>query len=125
MKAAPQTNYQKGVWAEKMAAAQLMVKGYKVLKTRYKTKGGEIDIIASKGDMIVFVEVKIRGKQSDALYAITPRNRRRVEQAALHFLAENPSYNDYAMRFDVMAFAKEKGGGIWAEHLDNAWEYST
>ncbi len=115
------TAYQKGVWAEERAAAQLMMKGYKILAKRYKTRYGEIDLIVRKGDVIVFVEVKIRADISDALYAITPKNRRRVEQAASYYIAQNPELSDYGMRFDVMAFAG-KGGGIWAEHLDNAWE---
>ncbi|MGB0719231.1 MAG: YraN family protein [Bdellovibrionales bacterium] len=118
-----QTPYEKGVAAEARAAAQLRLAGYKILKTRYKTRYGEIDVIALSGDMLVFVEVKARETLDDSLYAITPRNRRRVEQAALYFLAEHPDYADYAMRFDVMAFSKNgKAGGMWAEHLDNAWQ---
>ena len=117
-----QSSYYKGLWAEAKAAGQLRLKGYKILAKRYKTSFGEIDLIAQKAKQIVFVEVKIRARREDALYAITPRNRRRVEQAALDFIAHNPSFSDYEMRFDVIAFSREKNGGIWAEHLDNAWE---
>jgi putative endonuclease len=113
-----QTSYAKGVLAEKRAVAQLRLHGYKILKERYKTKFGEIDVIAQKGDLIAFIEVKAHQSVEASLYAVTPRTRKRIEQSALWFLSENPEYSDFGMRFDVMVF---KGGGIWGEHLDNAW----
>lgn len=115
---ARQTSYRKGVDAEKRAVKQLERDGYTVLKERYKTKFGEIDIVAKKDDVLVFVEVKAHQSMEASLYAVTPKSRRRIEQSALWFLSENPEYIDYGMRFDVMIF---KGGSIWAEHLDNAW----
>lgn len=118
-----QTSYARGVQAEEEAAAYLRKKGYKILEARYKTRYGEIDIIARKKDVIVFVEVKLRQSSDDALYAITPKNRRRVEQAALHYMSENPQVLDMGMRFDVLAlWDSPKDGGIHMEHLDNAWE---
>lgn len=119
-----QTSYSRGVWAEEEAVKRLRKGGYKILAQRYKTRYGEVDIIARKGDMLVFVEVKLRARAEDSLYAITPKNRRRVEQAALYYMAEHAEETDgLGMRFDVMAFAGDpKSGGIWSEHLDNAWE---
>jgi len=117
MKAA-QTSYAKGVLAEERAAMQLRLAGYKILETRYKTQYGEIDIVALKGDVLAFVEVKAHKSAEASLYAVTPKTRRRIENAALWFLSEHPDYTSHGMRFDVMVF---KAGGIWAEHLDNAW----
>ncbi len=125
------TSYQKGIWAEEKAAQELALKGYEVLEKRYKTRYGEIDMIARHADVIVFIEVKIRQDLSEAFYAITPKNRRRVEKAALHYVSQNPDIAEMSMRFDVVALCKGrqgdiktdgKGGGIWVEHLDNAWE---
>lgn len=121
--------YSKGLFAEKMAMGRLEGTGYQILCDRYKTRYGEIDIVAQKDGVIVFVEVKIRTSIEEALYAVTARARRRIEQSALHFMSEMPEYDGFGMRFDVMAFAKDpsfggnaKGGGILVEHLDNAWD---
>ena len=116
------TSYSKGVQAEKLAVKQLKRGGYSILKERYKTKFGEIDIVASKGQSLIFVEVKAHGSVSDSLYAVTAKTRRRIEQSALWFLSEHPEYADFDMRFDVIAFEGDlEGGGISGQHLDNAW----
>jgi len=112
------TSYSKGVLAEKAAIKHLERNGYKILKERYKTKFGEIDIVAESDDFVVFVEVKAHQCVEASLYAVTPKARRRIEQSALWFLAENPEYATFNMRFDVMIF---DDGGRCVEHLDNAW----
>lgn len=112
------TNYAKGVAAENQAEDYLKAQGYEILRSRYKTKYGEIDLIARANDLICFVEVKVRAKKVDALEAVTPRTRKRIQNAALFFISENPELNDYAMRFDVITISGD--GSI--SHLDNAWE---
>ena len=112
------TSYSKGMLAEKAAVKQLKRGGYVVLHERYKTKFGEIDIIAQKDDLVAFIEVKAHKSAEASLYAVTPKSRRRIEQSAMWFLSEFPAYNDYGLRFDVMVF---KDGERDAEHLDNAW----
>lgn len=112
------TAYRRGLWAENLAAGYLRVKGYRILERRYKTKGGEIDLIAAKGETLAFVEVKARRDQAEALYAVNQKTQRRVEQAALHFLADYPDYSAWALRFDVIAIS----GPFSIKHLDNAWE---
>ncbi|NCT40539.1 MAG: YraN family protein [Alphaproteobacteria bacterium] len=116
------TSYSKGVLAEERAAKQLKRDGYTVIKKRYKTKFGEIDIIARKRDLIAFVEVKAHQSVRDSLYAVTPKTRRRIEQSALWFLSEYPEYSSFDMRFDVIAFSGDLSDeSICGEHLDNAW----
>tara|TARA_B100001989_G_scaffold247187_2_gene219059 strand:- start:632 stop:994 length:363 start_codon:yes stop_codon:yes gene_type:complete len=112
------TNYARGVKAEALARKYLEKQGYKHIKTRYKTKFGEIDLIMRNGNMLCFIEVKARASASDALEAITPRNRKRIENSALFFLSENPEFNDADMRFDVVTVS----GDSSIQHLDNAWE---
>lgn len=116
------TSHQTGLWAEELAAKILREAGYEILAERYKTRYGEIDLIVSNDDTLVFVEVKARQNLEDSLYAVTPKTRRRIEQSALHYISENPELADMGMRFDVIAVGKGgKDGGISVEHLDNAW----
>ncbi len=109
--------YRKGARLEKLAAIYLRLKGYKILKTRYKTPSGEIDIIARRENTLIFVEVKGRGKIGAALESVTARNRFRVEQAVRHFIAAHPQFIVFDMRFDVVVFAPP----FSFRHLDNAW----
>ncbi len=95
--------------------------GYEILKTRYKTKFGEIDIIAEADNVLCFIEVKARKNKVDAFESVTPRIQKRIEQSALFFISEFPEYADYGMRFDVVAVIPPFG----ITHLDNAWEASS
>ena len=110
--------YRAGLWAEMLAALYLQIRGYRILKRRYKCRAGEIDLIALKGRALVMVEVKARREMRGALEAVSPRNRVKVERAALHFLSCNPLYNEYEIRFDVLALALP----FSIRHLDNAWQ---
>jgi putative endonuclease len=112
-----QKAYRHGHAIERAAAVFLRLKGYSILKMRYKTPMGEIDIIARRKNRLVFVEVKGRRDMVSALDSVTRRNRARVERAALHFVAAHPRYAGFDMRFDVVAFAPP----FSFRHLDNAW----
>ena len=110
-------SYQKGLMAEEVAAQLLRGKGYEILEERYKTRYGEIDLIARDGEIIVAVEVKARRSMAEALEAVTYRNRRRVEQALLHYVAEHAEHEMADLRFDVVGIVSLMEIG----HLDNAW----
>lgn len=102
--------------AERAAAWLLRLKGYNILHERFKCPVGEIDLIAQKRDTLVFVEVKARATEEDALYALTKRGQRRIEQAALYFLSKNEKQATLNMRFDVvLAYPYQM------KHLKNAW----
>lgn len=109
--------YQKGLWAESLAGLFLRLKGYKILEQRYKTRSGEIDIIAKNKNMIVFIEVKNRQTQNQALHSLTPKMKQRIGNAARYFIAQNPSYIDHDMRFDLITITPP----FFIHHLDNAW----
>jgi len=94
-----------GVRAEWMAAALLTLKGYRVLARNYRGGAGEIDLVARRGDTIVFVEVKARGCMADAETAITPRKARRLASAARHWLARNPWATACTLRCDAVFIA--------------------
>ena len=115
-------NYQKGIWAEYLAVWYLRLKGYHILKVRYKTKWGEIDIIAKRRHVICFVEVKKRKNKDDARYAITLKNRQRVEKSALKYLSDTVQDQNNMLRFDVICFS---AGLSWPDHIENAWQTQT
>jgi putative endonuclease len=112
-----QQTYRHGVWAENMAALYMAGKGYRLLKKRYKTPVGEIDLIFKKKDMLVFAEVKARKDPAAALESLTPSMRGRITQAALYYLSEH-NLADCACRFDLITVTPP----FAIHHLDNAWE---
>lgn len=96
--------YQYGVYHEELAVVDLEKKGYEILETRYKTKYGEIDIIAKKDDLVAFVEVKSR-KNPELIENIIKSNQiKRIKEAALDFIANHQEYNDYNFRFDLALY---------------------
>ena len=101
-------NHDFGLRAESLAALWLRLKLYKILARRYRVNGGEIDIIARRGDDIVFVEVKARGAMDDALIAITPQKQRRLTLAAARWLAANPWAAQYTLRADAVFVAPRR-----------------
>ena len=118
--------YQRGVWSEKLAALWLRLKGYKILERRYKTKVGEIDIIARRQNTIIFVEVKARPTIAQALESITPTMKRRIGNTAKYYVSHNDVV-DCDLRFDFVAVTPFKikniiKGRFFIHHLDNTWE---
>lgn len=112
-----QKTYDRGIVAEGAAELFLRAKGYKILERRYKTKVGEVDIVAMDGNCLVFVEVKARPTLDEALFSITPKMKTRISDAAMNFLSENPFYTNWPMRFDVMAVKLP----FTIRHMENAW----
>ena len=118
-----QKAHRKGIWAERLAALYLMLKGYKILEMRYKTPVGEIDILAQKKNALVAVEVKMRVALVDALEAVVPKSQLRIEKTIGYFLALNPEYSVCDVRFDVIAVQMRLP--FLMRHLDNAWQART
>ncbi len=97
------TNKAIGDFGEKLAVKYLKEHGYKIVKTNYKIRIGEIDIIAMDGDFLVFVEVKYR---SNALYglpneAVDKHKREKIKRVALFYLMQKDMLEAY-VRFDVV-----------------------
>ena len=108
--------YGRGVRAEMFTALWLQLKGYKILKRRYKTPVGEIDLIISKENLIAFVEVKARASMPLALESLTPAMRGRIERAASYYISRHKVEN-YDLRFDLVTVTPP----FFIHHLDNAW----
>ncbi len=110
-----------GLSAESRAAAYLIAKGYRILFRRFKTPVGEIDIVAWRRGVLVFVEVKAREKLAAAAEAIGRRQQSRIIAAAEFWLAGHPEHVTSDMRFDVMLVAP----GRLPVHLAGAFDAST
>ena len=93
-----------GIRGENLAVAEVERRGYAILARRYRTRHGEIDIVARDGDTIVFVEVKAKGtgEFGTASEAVTVRKQRRVISMAVDYLARN-HLTAQPCRFDVVA----------------------
>ena len=93
-----------GKTSEDAAAAELERRGYEILARRYRTRHGEIDIVARDGETRVFVEVKARATAEfgTAAEAVTLRKQRRLAAMAREYLARNELTN-VPCRFDVVA----------------------
>jgi putative endonuclease len=97
--------FRTGLSAEVRAAAYLMAKGYRILAKRFRTPYGEIDIVARRRNLLVFIEVKARASLDDAAYAVTPRQQQRIIDAAQAWLMAHPEHADFELRFDAVLIA--------------------
>ena len=105
MKPKKQT-YNFGIFAEKIAMSFLRLKGYEILEWRFKTKLGEVDIIAKKSDIIIAIEVKARSKKVTIEELVSFRQMKRVRSAMELFIAQNSKYHNSAVRFDFIEVGK-------------------
>ena len=109
-----------GTAYEKLAAEYLAAHGYRILKQNFRTRQGEIDIVAAYGDMLVFVEVKHRS-DSKCGYpeeAVTPAKCRRISKTALQYISFTGRSLEAPVRFDVISIADGR-----IKHIENAFEY--
>ena len=99
-----------GKSGEERAVRELERRGYAILERRYRTRHGEIDIVADDGGTIVFVEVKTRetAECGSAAEAVTTHKQRRLTAMAVDYLARN-HLTDSPCRFDVVAI---DGGAV-------------
>ena len=99
-----------GKLGEDLACEELVRRGYAILERRYRTRCGEIDIIARVGDTLVFVEVKTRAgdRYGGSLAAITPHKQRQVTRVALDWLLRR-RWSDRPCRFDAVTVDFEQG----------------
>ena len=95
--------YRRGHRGEWLAALALILKGYRIVARRHRTKLGEIDLIARRGRLVLIVEVKCRATLTDAMEAITGHSERRIEAAADLWLSRQPDYGRLSVPFDMVA----------------------
>ena len=97
-----------GLKAESIAALILRLKGYTILAQRYVISGGEIDLIARRGGVVVFVEVKARADLEVAAIAISATKRRRIARAARVWLLRNQGAAALTLRGDAIFIAPRR-----------------
>ena len=112
-----QAAFRRGIVSEGLAANWLRLKGYRILASRFRTKHGEIDLIARRGATVAFVEVKARRTRDAALEAVDRRSQQRIVNAARSWISQNPTDETATYRFDVIAIVP------WSRpyHLENAF----
>jgi putative endonuclease len=99
-----------GDYWEDIAFDYLKQKGLKKVKRNFNCKAGEIDIIMTNNDILIFIEVKYR-KNSDwvsAVESVTKSKQKKIIKAAQLFLLKNKQYKDWSCRFDVIAIQGDK-----------------
>ncbi len=101
-----------GKYGELLAQKYFLKKGYEILKTNYRCRFGEIDIVTKKDDELVFVEVKYSSSIRDPYLRVNQKKIERLIKTARYFLKE---YNNYkSIRFDVISIYKNN-----IEHFKN------
>ncbi|MBW6503633.1 YraN family protein [bacterium] len=119
----PEARRARGDTAEDLACRHLEGSGCTIVERNFRTKGGEIDIVAREGDVLVFVEVRSR---EDAGFgtpeeSVTPAKRRRVVAAARRYLSGVPPSSWREARFDVIA-VQGSGGATALRHYPAAFD---
>ena len=114
-----------GAWGEALAAEYLQKKRYKMVATNYRSRFGEIDIIASNRKFLVFVEVKLRknSRFASAAEFVDRKKQERLRTTAEIYLSENPT--SLQPRFDVIEiYAPEGVQTLKPEinHLEDAFQ---
>ena len=105
-----------GDWGEKIAVNYLMKQGYEILDRNYKTKLGELDIVAKEGDIIVFVEVKTRSSRSFGLpqESVNFKKQNKIMRMAMQYLQNRGLRGTW--RIDVVAIVMDKNRRV--ENID-------
>ena len=110
--------YHRGHRSEWLAALALMLKGYRIVARRYRTKLGEIDLIARRGDLVIMVGVKARPTLLQAMDAVGRESEQHIEGAADLWLARQKDYGRLSVRFDMVAVLPRR----WPVHVENAFQ---
>ncbi len=111
-----------GIRGEDLACAELRRRGYEIVDRRYRTRFGELDIVARENGYVVFVEVKTRDGDDfgGGAAAVTGWKQRRVAQMAIDYIARH-GLHDRPCRFDVVVVSIA-GTGTSVEVFPHAFD---
>lgn len=101
---------------ERIAGWWLRLKGWRILDRRVRTPAGEVDLVAKRGNLIAFVEVKMRATAAELDFAIDERRLARVAAAAEYLMPRYATAGE-DIRVDVILLAP----GTRPRHIENAW----
>jgi putative endonuclease len=111
------TSYEKGLYGEVLSFLFLKIKGYKILSTRFKTRAGEIDIIAKKKNVIHIIEVKFRKSKLQAKESVNFKSRNRILNTTRVYLQKNPQYINCDISYDIVCVVFP----CYVYHYVNIW----
>lgn len=113
-----------GKLGEDLACEELQRRGYAILDRRFRTRCGELDIIARDGPVLVFVEVRARsgGSFGNPFDSVTWQKRHRLCRMAAAYLCHK-GLPDVACRFDVVGVMGTAGGDFNVEVMKNAFDF--
>jgi putative endonuclease len=119
----PEARRAQGDVAEERACRHLERSGVTIVERNYRTKGGEIDIVAREGDVLVFVEVRSLEAPDFGTpeESVTPAKRRRIVRAAREYLSNVPPSSWREARFDVIAI-EGSGAAAALRHFSAAFD---
>ncbi|MBY7649026.1 MAG: YraN family protein [Candidatus Liberibacter europaeus] len=92
-----------GFFAEILSAVFLLIKGWKIIAIRHRNHFGEIDIIARRKDLVIFVEVKARKSFQEAVDSISYNSRKRIHAASKAWLTKQINSHRLSYRYDIIA----------------------
>lgn len=107
----------RGRGAETLACWYLRLHGWRILARRMRVHGGEVDIVARRGRIVAFVEVKARATSGEAAFALDRYRLRRVAVAAER-LAQRFMRDGDDVRIDALFIVP----GRWPHHLADVWQ---
>ncbi|PWE56155.1 YraN family protein [Metarhizobium album] len=107
----------RGRASEYVAALYLVLKGYRIVAMRYRTRAGEVDIIARRGDIAVFVEVKARREEGLAVDAVGFAAQQRIRAASDIWFSRQADAACLSQRYDIVAVLP----GRWPRHFRDAF----
>lgn len=112
-----------GRLGEALAARHLEAAGWRILATNFRSGRKEVDLIARKGDVIAFVEVKTRRGDGfgHPLEAVTWRKRKEIAEVARAWLEASRPERRCTLRFDAVAIHVVPGRAPRIEHVEDAW----
>ncbi len=112
-----------GSLGEDIAANYLSLNGYQIIERNFRSRLGEIDIIAKTSSTLVFIEVKTRRNFSFGIpsEAVTYGKQQKILHTALYYLKKMNIHQETSCRFDVIEVYKKKTGEAQCRHIENAF----
>lgn len=113
-----------GTWYENLAAEYIKQQGARIVKRNYRTRSGEIDLVANDGGYTCFIEVKYRrdNRCGEPEMAVDYRKQRQISKVSRHFLYFILKSDEIPIRYDVIAISGEQGA-VTVKWLKNAFDY--
>ena len=112
----------RGRMAERFAAIALLLQGWRVVARRHRSRGGEVDLIARRGDLVALIEVKARRTMPEAVDAVSATAWRRIERAGDDWLARQRDAVRLSLRYDIVAVPTPLRPWRWPVRIEGAWE---